>query len=71
MTRASAFTKTDVVRAMKAVESGGARVKAVDFLPGGGFRVLTGEYEDAALIQDNEDWTESAGEAEVSGAHRP
>lgn len=37
------FTVSDIKRALKAVESGGHSVAAVDFPREGGFRVLIGE----------------------------
>ena len=43
------FTVADVRRAIKAVESGGHHVAAVDFPKEGGFRVLIGESVSVAL----------------------
>ena len=43
------FTVADVRRAIKAVESGGHHVAAVDFPKEGGFRVLIGEPVSVAL----------------------
>ncbi|ATQ43587.1 hypothetical protein CSW64_14855 [Caulobacter mirabilis] len=48
MTRPS-FTQADIKRAVQAVEAVGKSVAAVDFPPQGGFRVLLGEPEGAAL----------------------
>lgn len=51
MTRAAAkFSFDDVRRAVKAVESGGKSIQAVDFPPEGGFRVLIGEPSPAPVI---------------------
>lgn len=46
---ASKFSFDDVRRALKAVESGGKSVAAVDFPPEGGFRVLIGEPSDLSV----------------------
>lgn len=43
------FRAADVRRAVKAVESGGKSVAAVDFPPQGGFRLLLGAPIDCAL----------------------
>ncbi|MHC3128155.1 hypothetical protein OB03_13120 [Brevundimonas sp. GN22] len=43
MTIHVAFRQTDIRRAIKAVESGGKSVAAVDFPPEGGFRLVVGE----------------------------
>lgn len=43
------FTVADVRRAIKAVESGGRHVAAVDFPKEGGFRLLIGEPASIAL----------------------
>lgn len=43
MTGRVRFTEADIKRAIKAVESGGKSVAAVDFPKEGGFRVLIGE----------------------------
>lgn len=50
MTERVRFTEADIRRAIKAVESGGKSVAAVDFPKEGGFRVLIGEaFSDPAL----------------------
>jgi hypothetical protein len=36
-----AFSAVDVKRAVRSLEAVGKSVSAVDFLPGGGFRILT------------------------------
>jgi hypothetical protein len=68
MTRAATFKQGDVRRAMQAVESGGRCVESVEFFPGGSFRVLTRAPGEAAVQQDNQDWTDLAGAPEVSRA---
>lgn len=49
MTDRVRFTEADIRRAIKAVESGGKNVAAVDFPKEGGFRLLIGEAFSAAL----------------------
>jgi hypothetical protein len=44
------FTEADIRRAIKAVESGGKHVAAVDFPKEGGFRLLIGEPSEAAVL---------------------
>lgn len=60
MTRAAAsFRQADIRRAVHAVESGGKSVRAVDFPPEGGFRLLIGPPDEAANAGRREnEWDE-------------
>lgn len=51
MSRACSFKPAEVRTAIKAVESGGKSVAAVDFPREGGFRLLLGEPVEVAPVQ--------------------
>lgn len=61
------WTKTDVRRAIQAVETGDKCAQAVEFLPDGAFRVLIGKAPEAPVVAPA-DWTDLAGQKNLPRA---
>jgi hypothetical protein len=65
----TAWTKADIRRAVQAVAVAvDAPIEGVEIWPDGRLRVLTGPPKGEAEFQSANDWTEHAGETEISRA---
>ena len=68
VTRHVAFRQADIRRACQAVEAVGLCVDAVEIWPDGRLRVLTSGQTEDLESGSSRDWTDYAGETEISRA---